>query len=117
MVSSKRTMILADIQAKPPKVTRAKLDATTEADIRHHMVEDGEHPDAPPPSRVVVPAGAVRQQLGLSQPQFSELTGVPIGTVRNWEQGRALPDPAARALLLVLAREPEAALRALRGRA
>ena len=108
-------MSLADIQASRPTVDRAKLDATTEADVRRHMLEDDEDPDAPlPTGRVVYPVDAVRKQLGLSQPQFSDLIGVPVGTVRNWEQGRVQPDPAARALLLILAREPKAALRALR---
>ncbi len=39
--------------------------------------------------------------------------GVPVATLRNWEQGRTQPDPAAVALLRIVEREPEAAFRAL----
>ena len=38
---------------------------------------------------------------------------IPLATLRNWEQGRVLPDPAARSLLTIVARNPRAALRAL----
>ena len=96
------------------KVDRAKLDATTEDDIRRHMIEDGEDPDAEPQfERVVLPQD-VRKKLGLTQMQFAELLGVPIGTLRNWEQNRFVLEPAARTLLKLIDREPEAALRALR---
>jgi putative transcriptional regulator len=46
--------------------------------------------------------------------EFELRFGIPAATVNNWEQGRRSPDPAARALLLVIEREPEAVLRALR---
>ncbi len=49
----------------------------------------------------------------MTQVAFAEAIGVPVATLRNWEQGRVAPDPAARALLRILDREPEAALRAL----
>lgn len=108
-------MNLTQIQASRPKVNRAKVETTTEADIRRQAQEDGEDPDAPLETvRLVVQAAAVRQALGMSQPTFADLIGIPVGTLRNWEQDRVTPDPAARALLLILAREPEAALRALR---
>jgi putative transcriptional regulator len=108
-------MSLADIQARPPKVDRAKVAAITEEDIRRQAREDGEDPDAPlDGARLVVPVAAVRNQLGLTQQQFSDLTGIPLGTLRNWEQKRVSPDPAARALLTIFTREPKAALRALR---
>lgn len=95
------------------KVDRAKLDATTEGDIRRHMIEDGEDPDAEPQfERVVLPQD-VRKKLGLTQTQFAELLGVPIGTLRNWEQNRFVLESAARTLLKLIDREPEAVLRAL----
>ncbi len=49
----------------------------------------------------------------MTQMAFVEAIGVPVATLRNWEQGRVAPDPAARALLRILDREPEVALRAL----
>jgi putative transcriptional regulator len=49
----------------------------------------------------------------MTQLAFATAIGVPVATVRNWEQSRAGMDPAVRSLLRVLEREPEAALRAL----
>jgi putative transcriptional regulator len=109
-------MTLAQIMAGGGgKVDRAKLDATTEEDIRRHMIEDGEDPDAEPHfERVVLPQD-LRKKLGMTQVQFAELLGVPVGTLRNWEQNRFVLEPAARTLLKLIDREPAAALRALRG--
>lgn len=116
MADDTTRVTLEDLRKRKPVVDRAKIDATTEEDIRRHMIEDGEDPDAEPDwskARLVVPAAMVRNKLGLSQQQFADLIGVPVGTVRNWEQGRVMPDAAARALLAIIWREPEAALRAL----
>jgi putative transcriptional regulator len=55
----------------------------------------------------------IRRALGLSQDDFAARYHIPIGTLRDWEQGRAVPDQAARAYLTVIAREPEAVRRAL----
>jgi putative transcriptional regulator len=49
----------------------------------------------------------------MTQERFAEAIRVPVATLRNWEQHRVEPDPAAKALLWILHREPEAALRAL----
>ncbi len=106
-------MRLADISKRAPDVDRRKIAATTEADIRRHMVEDGEDPDAPLPAFAPSPR-AVRDALGLTQDGIAELTGIPVRTWRNWEQQRVKTDPAIRALLVILAREPAAAKRALR---
>jgi putative transcriptional regulator len=96
------------------RIDRAKVAATTEEDIRRHMIEDGEDPDAEPArGELVLTAKAIRQKLAMTQKEFARALHVPIGTVQNWEQGRVLPDPAARALLNIVAREPKAALRAL----
>ena len=51
---------------------------------------------------------AVRQKLKLTQAEFAERFGLPLATVRNWEQGRTLPDAPARVLLAVIARHPDA---------
>ncbi len=117
MASGTKRMTLDEALARKPTLDRAKLDGTTEEDIRRHMIEDGEDPDEepdPPRYRLVVPAAQVRKKLELSQQEFADLINVPVGTVRNWEQGRVIPDPAARSLLAILWREPKAAMRALR---
>lgn len=53
---------------------------------------------------------AIREKQGMSQRAFAETLGISIGTLRNWEQGRCLPDGPSRLLLKVLARSPEAVL-------
>jgi putative transcriptional regulator len=96
------------------RVDRARLDATTEADIRRQMIEDGEDPDAEPRFAPPVLAQDVRRKLNLTQPDFARLLGIPVATLRNWEQNRFAMEPAAQTLLKLVHREPEAALRALR---
>jgi putative transcriptional regulator len=93
----------------------AKIEATTEDDIRRHRIEDGEDPGIEPSSgELVLPPKAIREKLGMTQDQFSRALRIPLATLRNWEQNRVLPDPAARSLLNIVAKEPKAALRALR---
>jgi len=55
----------------------------------------------------------IRRALGISQEDFAVRYRIPIGTLRDWEQGRAIPDQAARAYLSVIAREPEIVRKAL----
>ena len=55
----------------------------------------------------------LRRRLNMTQEQFAEAIGVPVATLRNWEQGRNSIDPAGRSLLILLARDPKAALAAL----
>jgi len=56
---------------------------------------------------------AIRDRLGLSRPAFAERFGLAVAAVRDWEQGLRRPDPAARVLLLVIARTPDAVAEAV----
>jgi putative transcriptional regulator len=107
-------MTLDEIRAARPRIDRARIEATTEADIARHMAEDGEDPQADLGIFVEdwQPA-AIRARLGMSQTEFAAALTIPVATLRNWEQGRVSPDPAARALLRIVAREPNFALAAL----
>ena len=58
-------------------------------------------------------AKSVRTKVGLSQNEFAQLIGVKVATLRNWEQHRRQPTGPAAALLTIVEKEPEAALRAL----
>jgi putative transcriptional regulator len=55
----------------------------------------------------------IRRALGISQEDFAARYHIPVGTLRDWEQGRVAPDRAARAYLTVIARDPEAVRKAL----
>jgi putative transcriptional regulator len=82
--------------------------------------------DGRPMSRVNVPARAangrvedaayarnVRGRTGLTQTAFAAQIGVPVETVRNWEQGKRSPRGPARALLKVIEQAPAAAFAVL----
>lgn len=56
----------------------------------------------------------IRKRLGLSQEAFAAFLGVSIGTLRNWEQSRREPHGAARALLLIAEKKPQAFLEAFK---
>ncbi len=57
---------------------------------------------------------AIRDRLGLSRRAFAEKFGLALAAVRDWEQGLRRPDPAARVLLLVIDRSPDAVVDALK---
>ncbi len=63
----------------------------------------------------VVDVKAVRKKTGLSQPKFAAVFKIPVGTLRGWEQGRRQPEGPAVALLRIIDKEPETAIRALHG--
>jgi putative transcriptional regulator len=60
-----------------------------------------------------VDVARLRHRLGLSQAAFAHTFGLDVTALHAWEQGRRRPDRAARVLLAVIAKEPEAVLRAL----
>lgn len=105
---------LDKIRLEPRTIDHARIAATTDEEIRQQAVEDGEDPDAPMPEfELTIPAHVVRRKLGMTQAAFARVLHIPIGTIRNWEQNRVKPDPAARALLTILYRQPKIALEAL----
>ena len=89
----------------------------TEADIAAAAQAD---PDARPmteaefqAARRVPRVKTMRRALGLTQEEFAARYLVPLGTLRDWEQGRTEPDQPAKAYLTVIARDPEGVRRAL----
>ena len=71
--------------------------------------------------RLIVPeevdVQAIRRGLGLSQHEFALRYGFPVGTVRNWEQGRRRPEGAARLLLEIIRQRPQVVEEVLRQQA
>lgn len=60
---------------------------------------------------------AVRAKVGMTQAEFAATFGISLGTLRHWERGDRKPQGPALVLLNVVAKEPEAVLRALNARA
>ncbi len=89
----------------------------TEAEIAAAAAAD---PDARPmtPEELMKPrrvprVKTLRRALGLTQQEFAGRCRIPLGTLRDWEQGRTEPDQPARAYLSVIAHDPEGVRRAL----
>jgi putative transcriptional regulator len=55
----------------------------------------------------------LRRRARLTQQEFAARLGVPVETIRNWEQGKRMPRGPARALLAVIAHSPETVFLAL----
>jgi putative transcriptional regulator len=91
------------------RIDPGRVDATSEEQIAAQQASD----DAQARQEAARFARRVRKRLGLSQAEFSARIDVSIDTVRNWEQGKSCPTGAAKALLKVLDKAPEAALTAL----
>lgn len=91
------------------RVDRRRLDATTVADLAAQQAED----DADAMQDAARFVRRVRRRLGLTQQEFARRIDVPLDTIRNWEQGKRYPTGAAKALLKILDKAPEAALLAL----
>jgi len=95
----------------------SRFDRMSEADRHAAAVND---PDAQPLApddmkrmRRTPQVRVIRRALGLSQEEFATRFHIPLGTLRDWEQGRKDPDAAARAYLIVIGRNPTAVSEAL----
>jgi len=91
------------------RIDPERVDQTTEADVQRHAAKD----DAASAQDAAAYTRRVRRRTGLTQAAFAARIGVPLDTVRNWEQGKRLPAGPAKALLKILDRAPEVALSAL----
>ena len=107
-----RVTIDPDRRSRLPKgrIDKARVDATTQAEIARQAASD----EAQAMQDAARFARRVRKRLGFSQAEFAERIDVSLDTIRNWEQGKRSPTGAAKALLKVLEKAPEAALAALR---
>lgn len=82
-----------------------------EADIEAAAASDPDNPPLTPEReaqlRPVPRVKTLRRALGLTQKEFAARYHIPLGTLRDWEQGRSQPDQPARAFLAVIARAPK----------
>jgi putative transcriptional regulator len=103
---------------------RSNMRLRLKADGRIVELRDGDEfplapdmPVAPTPARTMRMASPevrdLRQRAKLTQMEFAARLGVPVETIRNWEQGKRMPRGPARALLAVIAHAPDAVFAAL----
>ena len=90
-------------------MTAEQIHAAALADPDARPMTDEEWAAAPRVPRITT----IRRALKLSQEDFAARYHIPVGTLRDWEQGRKEPDAAARAFLRVIASEPEVVRKAL----
>ncbi|WP_211913034.1 helix-turn-helix domain-containing protein [Tardiphaga alba] len=93
------------------------------ADGRIVELRDGDEvpivPEMPAAPAVVADRGSdtevrsLRRRAQLTQTEFAARLGVPVETIRNWEQGKRSPRGPARALLAVIAHAPDTVFAAL----
>jgi putative transcriptional regulator len=98
----------------PPKLGPAqvaRLDAMTEEGIMAAALAD---PDAQPLTeedlsrmKRVSRVKTIRHAAELTQEEFSKRYRIPLGTLRDWEQGRSEPAPTAEAYLMLIAYDPK----------
>jgi putative transcriptional regulator len=96
---------------KKPTISSRMLKPRTAAEVEMAANAD---PDARPLSeadlrgmRRTPQAKIIRRALDLTQEEFALRYHIPIGTLRDWEQGRSEPDQPTRAFLTLIARDPE----------
>jgi putative transcriptional regulator len=101
----------------PDPTDWARVDAMTEEQVEAAALAD---PDARPMTREeranarrMPRIRTLRRALALTQEEFAARYHIPLGTLRDWEQGRTEPDQPARAYLKVIASDPEGVSRAL----
>jgi putative transcriptional regulator len=119
----KKTAIMQVIlkaNEEPPrgKTDWARVRAMTDEEVLAAAMAD---PDAQPLARKeltklrrVSRVKVLRQRLHMTQKEFASAFRLPIGTVRDWEQGRSVPDAPAQALLEAIDRDPDTMRRLLR---
>ncbi len=95
----------------------SRVDAMTEAQRHTAALAD---PDAQPLTdadmgrmKPTPRLKIIRRALGLTQEEFAARYQIPLGTLRDWEQGAKEPDQAARAYLRAIAGNPAGVQRAL----
>jgi len=109
-------MTASKIAAKlPPRRTDQEIGAAVGTDPDEAPVRTDEAMDRARQDELARDTHGVlrlRRRLGIGQIEFANRYKVPLGTLRNWEQGRSEPDRSAKVLLAAIAADPEGVARA-----
>ena len=100
MTTERRTQVGQEVEVALGEVL---AHVRGEVDLPCRIVDD------PAAERIL----ALRKRMKLSRQKFADRFGLDARAVQEWEQGRRIPDRAARVLLTVIDRDPEAVARAV----
>ena len=90
-------------------MSEAEIAAAASADPDARPISEAEFRSA----RLVPRVKTLRRALGLTQEEFASRFRIPLGTLRDWEQGRSEPDQPAKAYLRAIAGDAAAVRQAL----
>lgn len=114
------TLVRVESDGREEPLSVEPIPHLSEAEIEAGAASDPDNPPITPELRKkfrrVPRVKTLRRALGLTQEEFAARYHIPLGTLRDWEQGRTEPDQPARAYLIVIARDPEGVRRALEPR-
>jgi putative transcriptional regulator len=105
-----REIVMARRPFRPMSDAEVEPAALSAPDARPLSAEDSHRAMATPRTKVL------RRALGLTQEEFAARYHIPVGALRDWEQGRAQPDQPARACLRAIAGDSHGVHRALETR-
>ena len=116
-IQSDGTIVRIRPDGTEEKMTVPPVPPRSDEDVTEAALRD---PDAQPVTdadlarmKRVPRVKTLRRALGLTQEEFAARYHIPLGTLRDWEQGRCEPDQPARAYLTVIAHDPEGVKHAL----
>lgn len=100
-----------------PPIDWAAIDAKSDAELTADAESDPDNPPLDASTLASLEAGGrlkrLRRRLRLSQRAFADRFGIPVTSLRDWEQGRAAPTPVALSYLRVIERAPDFVAKAL----
>ena len=115
-----RSLVRVRSGGRKEPLAATRFEAMAAAEVEAAAASD---PDNPPLTRKrlaqlrpVPRVKTLRRALALTQEEFAARYHIPLGTLRDWEQGRSEPDQPARSYLTVIARDPDGVRRALEPR-
>jgi putative transcriptional regulator len=101
VAKSGRETVFPETPMRPMTDAQIKAAASADPDARPMTAEELSK------AKRVPRVKTLRRALGFTQEEFAARYQIPLGTLRDWEQGRTQPDQPARAYLKVIARDPD----------
>lgn len=96
------------------KTEWARVDAMSDKEAYQNALDDPDAQPLPKGAKPILNVKLIRAKLGMTQEDFAKTFQLSLATIRDWEQRRTQPDQAAKTLLRVIERIPDAVKKALK---